>query len=238
MAILKKLFPFLRNDERREIWVCQKLASIPKREKILDVGAGECRYKKYCQHLLYKSQDFGQYTGQGDYSGLQTGTWDTSKIDIISDITNIPVSSSSYDNILCTEVLEHIPYPDMAIKEISRILKKGGRLILTAPFCSLTHMSPYFYCTGFSISWYNRILKENKLDIVEMEANGNFFDFVSQELARLPLTLKKYSFLGLLALILYMLLLPIILLVSLLSYLDKGSEKQLCFGWHVLAKKC
>lgn len=236
--IINKLFPFLDNDRRREIWVCKQLNSIPAGEKILDVGAGECKYKKYCSHLRYTSQDFGQYSGSGDNSGLQTGSWDTSRIDIISDITKIPVAKGSYDNILCTEVLEHVPYPDKAIKEISRILKKGGRLILTAPFCALTHMSPYFYCTGFSINWYREILTKNKLEIVELEANGDFFDFVSQELARLPLTTQKYSFLGPLAMVLYIPIIPLVIIISLVSRIAKGSEKQLCFGWHVLAKKC
>ena len=96
MIIINRLFTFLNNDLRREVWVRKQLSLIPKGETILDVGAGECRYKKYCKNLRYTSQDFGKYHGKGDGSALQTGEWDVSKIDIISDITKIPVSKNSY----------------------------------------------------------------------------------------------------------------------------------------------
>ena len=47
-------------------------------------------------------------------------------IDFVSDLLNIPVPDKSYDVILCTEVIEHVPDPISAINEISRILKSGG----------------------------------------------------------------------------------------------------------------
>ena len=131
------------NKATRDLWLEKTLSDIPKKSKILDVGAGELRYKKYCKHLEYVSQDFGQYDGKGDSKGLQTEKWDNSKLDIISDITNIPVSDASFDAIMCIEVFEHIPDPIKAIKEFSRILKQGGGAnfdcsnLLTYPFCSI-----------------------------------------------------------------------------------------------------
>ncbi|MEK7497416.1 MAG: methyltransferase domain-containing protein [Patescibacteria group bacterium] len=236
-SIIFFLFPYLLNEQVRIEWVKEQLKELSTGESIIDVGAGECRYRKYCEHLEYKSQDFGQYEGTGDKIGLQTGKWDVSRIDIISDILKIPVKSSSFDNILCTEVLEHVPYPDLAIKEMSRILKKGGKLILTAPFASQTHFSPYFFATGFSINWYSKILKQNKLKILKIEGNGSFFDYLNQELCRLPIMLKNYSNLGLLSYFLYAIITPIILIIWFASKFTEGSEKQLCFGYHVLARK-
>jgi Methylase involved in ubiquinone/menaquinone biosynthesis len=52
---------------------------------------------------------------------LQTGPWDNSKLDIVSDILSIPLPDHSVDAIMCTEVLEHIPDPLGAIKEFSRL---------------------------------------------------------------------------------------------------------------------
>lgn len=232
-----RLFHFLFNEQNRIIWVKTQLTKIKNGKNIIDIGAGEGRYSRYCEHLKYTSQDFGQYKGEGDRVGLQTGKWDISKIDIVSDILKIPVKTSSFDNVLCTEVLEHIPYPDLAIKEISRILKKGGKLILTAPFASQTHFSPYFFSTGFSINWYKKILEENKLRILKIEANGNFFDYINQELCRSPQVLKKYSNFGLLTNMLYILVIPIVVIIWILSKFSKGSENQLCFGYHLLVKK-
>ena len=93
-------------------------------------------------HLEYVSQDFGQYDGKGDDKGLQTKKWDNTKLDIVSDITDIPVPDSSFDAIMCIEVFEHIPYPISALEEFSRILKRGGAnfdsaSMLTYSLCTL-----------------------------------------------------------------------------------------------------
>ncbi|MFN9856376.1 MAG: hypothetical protein ACK55T_11365, partial [Bacteroidota bacterium] len=59
------------NDEVRSKWVIHQLQSLPKGIKLLAAGAGELRFKKYCAHLDYISQDFGNYNGEGDGKGLQ-----------------------------------------------------------------------------------------------------------------------------------------------------------------------
>lgn len=234
---ISKYFSFMDNSNSRDTWVIKKLKEIPKGKKILDAGAGENKYKKYCKHLEYKSQDFNKYDGKGDSIGLQTDTWDVGGIDIVSDVTSIPVDDNSFDYILCTEVLEHIPYPDMAIKEFSRILKKGGGLILTAPFCSQTHFAPYHFCTGFNIYWYREVLKHYGLEVQEFERNGNYFDFVLLELVRTPIMLKKYSPMNIFPIFLYFFILPLVLLIWLISKITKKSEEQMCFGYHILAEK-
>ena len=145
MSILSKTTVGTRNLEAREKWLKKTLKKVPSGSKILDAGAGELRYKKFCSHLNYVSQDFGQYNGGGDGRGLQKKRWDNSKLDIVSDITKIPAKDNAFDAIMCIEVLEHLPRPIKAIEEFARILKPKGKLILTAPFCSLTHFAPYYF---------------------------------------------------------------------------------------------
>lgn len=236
MKILR-LFNFLSNESQRELWAKKQILKILTGKSILDVGAGQGRFKKYCLNLNYVSQDFGKYNGKGDGVGLQTEEWDSTGVDIISDIIKIPLKDASFDNVLCTAVLEHILYPELAIKEISRILKKGGRLILDAPFCSQTHFSPYFFTTGFSPNWYRSILQKYGFKILLLKPYGNYFDYLAQELFRLPKVFRKYSNLPFIGLFLYPLVIPFILVVEMLSIFSRGSEKQLCFGHHVLAKK-
>lgn len=68
--ILAKLFDSnkvgLTNYPNLTDWVKNELINIDDGKKILDAGAGELRYKKYCKHLNYVSQDFCEYDGKGD----------------------------------------------------------------------------------------------------------------------------------------------------------------------------
>lgn len=57
---------------------------------------------------------------------------------------------ASFDAILCSEVLEHVPEPTHALDELAHLLKLGGVMKLTAPFGSNVHMALYHYCSGFS----------------------------------------------------------------------------------------
>lgn len=235
---INKLLPkFLKNSGTRDMWVLDRLKELPAGTKLLDAGAGEGRYKKFCGHLQYTSQDFGQYDGKGDGTGLHSGSWNNSHTDIISDITSIPVSDASYDAILCTEVLEHVPYPDIAIKEFSRILKSGGKLILTSPFNSLTHMAPFHFSTGFSKYWYEKVASDTNMIIELCTANGNYFDVVLQELSRVPSMIQKHSKLGVLAYMSYLFIVPCVGIIYLLSKLTRDTEYIATFGFMIVARK-
>ena len=107
----------ISNESLREQWLEKALKSIPDGSKILDAGAGTQRYRRFCKHLEYISQDFGQYDGKGDTTGLQTGEFHYGKLDIVSDITSIPMPDASFDAIMCIEVFEHLPNPILALTE-------------------------------------------------------------------------------------------------------------------------
>jgi SAM-dependent methyltransferase len=226
----------LSNDDARHRWVIATLQGLPAGARLLDVGAGECRYRPHCSHLQYVSQDFGEYDGSGDARGLQTETWDTSRIDIISDITAIPEADASYDAVLCTEVLEHVPDPVRALAELCRLVKPGGELILTAPFASLTHFAPYHFCSGFNSYFYRHWLPRFGLEITELTANGNYFSFLAQELKRVPDVCRRNR-LGLRGLLAYPAVGLAWLLATSLSRSRPDSAELLCFGYHVRARR-
>jgi len=225
-----------KNEATRDTWVRQQLRALPEGLSILDAGSGEQPYRDDCAHLDYVAQDFGKYDPHQQETGLQMPSWDYGKPEIVCDITDIPRPDGSFQAILCTEVLEHVPDPLAAIREFSRLLPLGGHLILTAPFCSLTHFAPYHFSTGFSRFFYDNHLKSNGFEIVELTPNGNYFEYVAQELRRLPSIAERYSGIrisrwrGR-------------LIGSLLRFLqqcsdrDKGSSELLSFGLHVRAVK-
>lgn len=191
--LLKRVLSTDINERNRSRWLKEVISEIPSGSRILDAGAGQLRNKPLCSHLDYFSQDFCEYKGEGDGSGLQTGSWDTSQIDFVCDITNIPQPSSTFDVVLCSEVLEHLPDPVKALAEFSRLLKPGGKLILTAPFASLVHFAPYHYCTGFSRYWYEYHLPNYGFDIDVIVPNGDWFMYLRQEVLRLPGAGRKYG---------------------------------------------
>lgn len=56
-----------------------------------------------------------------------------SHVNLIQDLTNMNINSNFYDQIIAWHVLEHIPNDGDAIKEMFRVLKKGGKLLLSVP---------------------------------------------------------------------------------------------------------
>lgn len=230
------LFNLIGNntDAVRVEWVKKNLASIPEGYKILDAGAGELKFKSDCDHLQYVAQDFGQYDGKGE-EGLQTGDWDNTRLDIVSDITDIPVADDHFEALLCTEVLEHVPDAVSALKEFTRVLKPDGILLITAPFASLTHFAPFHFC-GYSKYWYEFHLSKLGFEIETLEPNGSWFSFVAQELRRSRFMGVTYSS-KIAGLITRVAVIPIIVLLSILSRFDRGSSEALCFNYMVRAIK-
>lgn len=222
------------NEANRVAWIEQTLKKIPVGLTILDAGAGECQFKKFCSHLKYVAQDFAQYEGKGD-AGLHTGKWDNSKLDIVSDITEIPLPDASVDAIMCTEVLEHVPDPVRVLHEFKRLLKPGGYLLITAPFTSLTHFAPYHFASGLSRYFYEHHFKALNLTILELQENGNFFEFVAQENRRIKQIASSYAKTKLTLLDRLIIHLNLSVLQR-LSNRDKGSSELLCFGIHVFAR--
>jgi SAM-dependent methyltransferase len=225
-----------KNAATRDAWVTEVLAALPTGARLLDAGAGECQYKKHCGHLKYVAQDIAVYNGKGD-TGLQTGSWDFSQIDIVSDILDIPEPDASFDAVLCTEVLEHLPDPVRALDEMARLLRPGGTFIITAPFWSLTHFAPYHYATGFNRYFYEFHLARLGFDIVDMIPNGNFFECVGQELRRVAEMAQQFAGgdkptpleLGATQIVLAM--------VERMSARDTGSPEMLHFDYQVRAVK-
>lgn len=67
-------------------------------------------------------------------------------LDQLADIQNMPeIATDSFDTVLCSQVLEHVPRPWDAISEITRVLRPGGRLLLTVPHLSMLYELPHDY---------------------------------------------------------------------------------------------
>lgn len=66
-------------------------------------------------------------------------------LDFLSSATHVPLADESVDSILMTEVLEHVSDPFLAAREAFRVLRKGGKLLLTTPQTWGLHGEPHDY---------------------------------------------------------------------------------------------
>jgi len=81
-------------------------------------------------------------------------------VNLVCDITKIPVKNKSYDVVCAFEVLEHIPYDDFeaALKEMKRVLKDKGFIVLTA-------LHPDIDFLGFELTGFNFQLSKYKCEM-------------------------------------------------------------------------
>ena len=213
--------------------------SIPAGAKMLDAGAGLKPYQELFSHCHYESCDFADC--QEFFSNLDDGKRDElrSRHTYICPIDAIPVADNSYDYVLCSQVLEHVPYPQAAAKELYRILKPKGQLLVTVPQGYGLHGEPYnfFYFTKYGI---DLILTDARFEVVRTEERGGYFRYLYDRLANaIPRIVVGYRKMSLMILILcpIHILLAYVLgpIILLLEPLDR--EKRFTLGYVSLATK-
>jgi SAM-dependent methyltransferase len=97
--------------------------------RVLDYGCGGSPYRPLFKNCVYHRADIG-----GQDLDYQYG----------SD-SRLPVEDDAYDLVLSTQVLEHVEDPALYLMECHRILKQGGRLLLTTHGVFEDHACPFDY---------------------------------------------------------------------------------------------
>jgi SAM-dependent methyltransferase len=138
---------------------------------VLDVGAGIAPFRELFAHTRYVTCDWEQ------------SSYDE-QVDIRAPATSIPVDDGSFDAIVCTEVLEHVPEPGTVLAELHRIVRPGGVLLVTVPLVWFLHEEPhdYYRYTPHGLTF---LLDGAGFDDLEIAPTGDSFSTLAELVANL-----------------------------------------------------
>jgi SAM-dependent methyltransferase len=104
---------------------------------------GEIR--RHIQPQNFKVIDLGCGNRRIDENIVTIDSADYDAVDIVADITALPLQDGAIDAVCTRHVLEHVPELDRAVCEIIRCTKRGGLGIHMIPFMCPYHASPHDY---------------------------------------------------------------------------------------------
>ena len=144
-------------------------------------------------------------------------------------VDNMSFGNEIFDMVLMLEVLEHVENPFSASKELFRVLKKGGKLIVSTPFIFGIHEAPadYWRFTKYGLQNIFKFFAD-----IKIEERSGFFISISTLLCRLIMCKGFiHKILGCLFSIISLLAFPILILV------DSFMPKIITTGYYLKAKK-
>lgn len=148
--------------------------------KLLDLGCGKVPlYMAYKDHVTDNiAVDWGDSLHRNEY------------LDFECDLTNsLPFNDGEFDTIVMSDVLEHIPEPEILWREISRILAMNGKVIMNVPFYYWLHEQPhdYYRYTEFAL---RRFVKVSELRLLQLNSIGGapeiLADIFAKTIIRVP----------------------------------------------------
>ena len=147
-----------------------------------------------------------------------------------------PVEDFSMNVVLATETLEHVPDPATFLSEARRVLRPGGRIVLTVPFAARWHYVPHDYWRFTPSSLRSMLEAAGFADIV-VHARGNERTVACYKLIALVLPALFPPGGGLRpSRIAAVLALPLVAALALLAHVSlRGGGGEDCLGWTATA---
>ena len=141
------------------------------RGRLLDVGCGVKPYR-------------AMFAACSAYVGIERpGTLSKSTVvDVWGDALALPIAAASFETVLCSEVLEHVPEPSALFAEAARVLRPGGVLLLTTPQVWGLHEEPwdFFRYTKYGLA---HLARKNGFAVVEVRPTCGTWAMVGQRTA-------------------------------------------------------
>lgn len=140
----------------------------PQQGRVLDIGCGSQPFRKHLEAIGYK------YIGLDIQQNLEGSVDITCSIDDESIAPELG-QYGPFDLILCTEVMEHVADWRAAFRNLARLTRPGGRIVITCPHFYMLHEEPYdFWRPTPHILRYFAV--REGLDVAYQEAGGDGWD--------------------------------------------------------------
>lgn len=200
------------------------------RGRVLDIGCAGKQAKDFLDEGV-------EYLGMDDYfASIPYGTMH----DVYAGAGNLPFSDESIDHILLLDVLEHVPDADMCLREIQRVMRPGGKLLLNIPFIYPLHDAPddYRRLTEFGLL---NLLEQNGMRVEMESAHGQPLVtsalMLNLALCRTVITMWQVRHPGIFLIVLLPVLVPLINLLGYLAGLLCPADRFMPYRYHLVATK-
>ncbi|MBI3066193.1 MAG: class I SAM-dependent methyltransferase [Deltaproteobacteria bacterium] len=146
-------------------------ATVKPHARLLDGGAGNCKYPHFFPQARTTAMDMKPQRKRR-----------YGELDVAGNLYMIPFKADVFDGVVNIEVLEHLREPLDALKEMFRVLRPGGRLILVAPQGWEEHGAPndYFRFTKFGLRY---LFEKAGFRVVSIEPLGGYFWYLGHRIA-------------------------------------------------------
>lgn len=134
--------------------------------RVVDVGCGEQPMRALVESL------------GGRYWGVDVAHNRTRTVHALATASQLPFAPSSFDVVLCTEVLEHVSNHRTALAELVRILAPDGSIVLTVPFLYPLHEEPHDH-VRITPHQMGTVAREHGLEVVKLDALGNELEVIA-----------------------------------------------------------
>lgn len=112
--------------------------------------------------------------------------------DVVADAERLPIRGRSVDGVLCSEVLEHVPYPARLVSEFHRVLRPRGLAVMSAPFLVPFHADPGDHWRLLPDQWHV-LCRAQGFAVRWVEAQGSVASVLVDGLAHVGWTLLQDS---------------------------------------------
>jgi SAM-dependent methyltransferase len=144
-------------------------------------------YRRFNVHAapLVKGKILDAGSGLGAWEPVLSARGRVTSVDLsaegrpgaVADLKTLPFREAAFDAVFCSQVIEHERRPADVLRELRRVLKAGGTLVLTAPHLSRVHDAPHDYFR-YTAHGLRALAGEAAFDVEKLVPAGGLLSFL------------------------------------------------------------